>query len=84
MSISSPESSARQIKFVFLEKYLDLINEFCLNVFPFSLGLLRLNSEQDKVFMFLGSKPLISFNFPLLFVPINNFFLFLYFASRNF
>jgi XTP/dITP diphosphohydrolase len=28
----------------FLEKYLDLINEFSLNVFPFSTGLFRLSS----------------------------------------
>ena len=38
------ESSARHIKFVFFEKYFDLIMEFSLNVSPSSLGLLSLNS----------------------------------------
>ena len=41
-SISRPESSAIQTKFVFFEKNLDFINEFSSNVFPFSLGLLSL------------------------------------------
>ena len=46
-SISRPESSAKQINPVFFEKYLDLINEFSLNVFPLSTGLLRLNSDVE-------------------------------------
>ena len=43
MSISKPESSARQIRFVFFEKYWDLMREFSLKVFPVSLGLFKLN-----------------------------------------
>ena len=77
-SISKPESSARQNRFVFFEKYFDFIREFCSKVLPFSLGLLRLNSEVENVFMYFGNKALISFNYPLLFVPINNFLIFLF------
>ena len=40
LKISKPESSAKQVIFVFLEKYLALIKEFSLKVFPFSMGLL--------------------------------------------
>jgi len=46
-SISRPESSARQINFVFLEKNFDLINEFSIKVFPYSLGLLILKSDTE-------------------------------------
>ena len=44
-SISSPESSDKQIIFDFLEKYLALIKEFSTKVFPFSMGLLILKSD---------------------------------------
>ncbi len=50
MSISRPESSARQINFVFFEKYLDFMIEFSVNVSPSSLGLLSLNSDVEYVF----------------------------------
>ena len=40
ISISNPESSAKQINLVFLEKYLAFIIEFSLNDVPFSFGLL--------------------------------------------
>ena len=46
-SISKPESSAKHISPDFLEKYLDLIKEFFSNVSPFSVGLLRLNSDVE-------------------------------------
>ena len=58
------------------EKYLDLIREFSLNVFPFSIGLLRLNSDVERVSMFFGNKLLISLSLPLLFVPISILFIF--------
>ena len=70
-SISKPESSAIQTKLDFFEKYLDLINEFSLNVCPFSAGLLRLKSDVEKVLIDFGNKRLISLSFPLLFVPIS-------------
>ena len=47
ISISKPESSARQGKLVFLEKYFDLMMEFPSNVLLFSIGLLRLNLEVE-------------------------------------
>ena len=78
ISISKPESSAKHIKFVFLEKYFDLIKEFSLNDLPFSLGLFNLNSAVDNVTIFLGNKSLISFNLPLLLVPITNFLIFFF------
>ena len=56
-----------------IEKNLALINEFSLNVFPFSGGLFILKSFGEYISRFLGNKSLISFNFPLLLVPTNNF-----------
>ena len=76
MSISSPESSARQIFFVFFEKYLDFMIEFSVNVSPSSLGLLSLNSDVECVLIYFGNKSLISLYFPLLLVPISNFEIF--------
>jgi hypothetical protein len=58
MSISSPESSARQIFLVFFEKYLDFMIEFSVNVSPSSLGLLSLNSDVEYVLMYFGNKSL--------------------------
>ena len=81
-SISRPESSAIQTKLDFFEKYLDLINEFSLKVFPFSTGLLRLKSDVEKILIDFGNKPLISLSFPRLFVPINIFDIF-FLTSRN-
>ena len=49
ISISKPESSARQISLAFLEKYLALINEFSKNEEPISLGLFIL-----RFFEYLG------------------------------
>jgi hypothetical protein len=46
-SISKPESSAKHIRPVFFEKCLDFIREFSLNVFPFSVGLFRLNLDVE-------------------------------------
>ena len=46
-SISKPESSAKQTKFVFFEKYLAFNNEFSLKEFPFSTGLLSLNLDVE-------------------------------------
>ena len=46
--------------------------------FPFSTGLLILKSDVEKISRFLGNKSLISFDFPLLFVPINNFIIFFF------
>ena len=60
ISISNPESSARQIRFVFFEKNFDLIIEFCAKVFPFSTGLLMLKSIMDCVLIPFGSNALIS------------------------
>ena len=40
-------TSAKHKRPVFFEKYLDFIKEFSLNVFPFSIGLLRLNSDVE-------------------------------------
>ena len=57
-SISNPESSAKQTRLVLLEKYFDLINEFCLKVLPFSLGLLSLNLAVEYVLIYLGNKSL--------------------------
>ncbi|SVC39829.1 uncharacterized protein METZ01_LOCUS292683 [marine metagenome] len=45
--ISKPESSAKQIIFVFFEKNLALIKEFSLNDFPFSFGLLSFRSFSE-------------------------------------
>ena len=45
ISISKPESSARHGRFVFFEKYFDLIIELASNDLPFSLGLLILKFE---------------------------------------
>ena len=45
---------------------------------PFSLGLFNLNSAVDNVTIFLGNKSLISFNLPLLLVPISNFSIFFF------
>ena len=56
-SISRPESSAIQIFFDFLEKYLALINEFCKKVFPVSFGLDKLKDLVVKIFTFLEAKP---------------------------
>ena len=78
-SISRPESSAIQIFFDFLEKYLALINEFCKKVFPVSFGLDKLKDPVVKIFIFLGSKALISLTFPLLFDPIRISVIFLIF-----
>ena len=39
-SISNPESSDKQTKFVFFEKYEALINEFSSKLFPVSSGVL--------------------------------------------
>ena len=77
-SISRPESSAIQTKLDFFEKYLHLISEFSLNVFPFSAGLLRLKSAVEKILIDFGNKSLISLSFPLLFVPINIFDIFFF------
>ena len=41
ISISKPESSAKQIDLDFFEKYLALIKEFSKNVDPFSFGLFK-------------------------------------------
>jgi hypothetical protein len=71
ISISKPESSARQGKLVFFEKYFDFRIEFPSNVLQFSIGLLRLNLDVEKTLIYLGSNALISLYFPLLFVPIN-------------
>ena len=49
------------------------IKEFSSNVFPFSGGLFILKSFGEHISTFLGNKSLISFNFPLLLVPTNNF-----------
>ena len=81
-SISRPESSAIQTKFDFFEKYLDLINEFSLNVCPVSTGLLRSKSDVENILIDFGNKPLISLSFPLLLVPINIFDIF-FLTSRN-
>ena len=70
-SISKPESSAIQISLVFFEKNFAFNNEFSLKDFPFSTGLLSLKSDVEWISIDLGSKSLISLNFPLLFVPIN-------------
>ena len=56
-----------------LEKNLALIREFSLNVLPFSGGLFILKSCGEYISRLLGNKSLISFNFPLLLVPTNNF-----------
>jgi len=78
MSISSPESSARHINFVFFEKCLDFISEFSVNVSPFSIGLLSLNSDVECVLIYFGNKSLISLYFPFLLVLINNFKIFFF------
>ena len=77
-SISKPESSAKQIKFVFFEKYLAFNNEFSLKEFPFSAGLLSLKFNVECVFIDFGSKSLISLNLPLLLVPINKILIFFF------
>jgi len=51
ISISRPESSAIQTKFVFFEKCFDFIIEFSSKVLPFSLGLLSLKSIVEKIFI---------------------------------
>ena len=51
MSISRPESSAKQVVLVFFEKYLDLIKEFSLKEFPFSRGLLILYLDIEDILM---------------------------------
>ena len=56
----------------------DKIIEFCLKVLPFSIGLLSLKSEVEKVLIFFVNNPLISFNFPLLLVPISSSLIFLF------
>ena len=56
-SISRPESSAMQIFFDFLEKYLALINEFCKKVLPVSFGLDKLKDLVVKILTFLEAKP---------------------------
>ena len=78
ISTSRPESSAKHIKLVFFEKYFDFINEFSSKVLPFSIGLLSLKSNVEYVLILFGSKSLISFNFPLLLVPIIIFFIFFF------
>ena len=69
--ISNPESSDKQIKLVFFEKYEALINEFSLKVFPVSSGDKILNSLKECLTIFFGKSSHISLYFPMLFVPIN-------------
>ena len=78
MSISNPESSAKQIKLDFLEKYFDFIKEFCSKVLPISRGLFKLNFAVENILISLGNKFLISLNFPLLFVPIKSLLIFFF------
>ena len=75
-SIKQNNKINEEINLVFFEKWFDLISEFCSKVLPVSFGLFSLKSEVESVFIFFGSKSLISFNFPLLFVPISSFFIF--------
>ena len=58
------------------------MREFSLKVFPVSLGLFKLNFEVGNVLILAGNKSLISFNFPLLFVPIRSCLIF-FLASGN-
>ena len=67
--ISKPESSAKQVIFVFFEKYLALIIELSLKDVPFSFGLLSFRSFSEQIFKLFGSKSFISLNFPRLLVP---------------
>ena len=63
-SISKPESSEIQIRFVFFEKYEAFINEFSSNVFPVSGGVKILNFFGEYFFTFFGNKSHISLYFP--------------------
>ena len=64
ISISRPESSARQTALVFLEKYLALINEFSKNEEPVSFGFLILRFFDVSKITCLDNKFLISLTFP--------------------
>ena len=57
------------------EKYLAFSLEFAIKLFPVSLGLLILRDLGDIFFIFFDKRKLISLNFPLLWVPINIFFI---------
>ena len=78
ISTSRPESSAKHIIFALFEKCLAFISEFSRNDFPFSAGLLISKSSGEYILRFFGTKSLISLSFPLLFVPINSFVIFLF------
>ena len=54
------------------------MREFSLKVLPVSLGLFKLNFEVGNVLILTGNKSLISFNFPLLFVPIRSCLIFFF------